>query len=186
MRKDFRKSQRVKCFAEKQDMKPQDWIKRFDEELGQQAAMSNVVAPLTREEWIPCFKDKLEYEAREHLETAMANVKPNAYTWAAVTEAQIKDLLISEFGVKESKVSEVLIQFGPNRFRKPADMSVATFFHKWKAQLPVCMLPSSDEEHKEHTDLILRALFYLNLDDKFLQEELCKISDAEQALPKFL
>ena len=186
MRKDLRKSQRCKNFTEKQEMKPQEWVKRLEEELEQQRDLCNVPAPLTRAEWIPCFKDKIEFDTRERLETAMANMKPAAYTWDAVTEAQIKTLLIAEFGKIESKVSEVLIQFGPNRFRKPADMGVATFYHKFVAQLPVCMLPTSDDEHKEFADLIKRSLFYLNLDDKNLQEELCKLKEEDQSLPKFL
>ena len=66
-----------------------------------------------------------------------------------MTKAQIKELLVAEFGIKESKVSEVLIQFGPNCYKKPANMGVATFYHKWVAQLPVCMLPNTDEENRE-------------------------------------
>ena len=186
MRKDFRKSQRVKNFTEKQDMRPQDWIKRFVEEIDQQRAICGIPAPLTKEEFIPCFKDKIDFDALERLNTAMANRKPAAVTWDNVTEAQIKELLIAEFGVKESKVSEVLIQFGPNRLRKPSDMSVATFYHKWHAQLPSCMLPTSDEEHKEFADLVKRALFYFCLDDKLLQEELCKIKEEDQKLSVFL
>ena len=148
MRKDFRKSQRVKNFTEKTEMRPQDWIKRFDEEIDQQRAMSSIAAPLTRQEYIPCFKDKIEYDALERLNTAMKNKKPAAVTWNDVTEVQIKELLVAEFGVRESKVSEVLIQFGPNRYCKPADMGVSTFYHKWLAQLPSCMLPTSDDEYK--------------------------------------
>ena len=153
-------------------MKPQDWLKRFVAELDQQRAMSGVRDPLTRDEWMPCFVDKLEFEAKERLQTAMATVKSVAYTWAAVTEPQIKELLVSEFGIRESKVSEVLIQFGPNRYKKPADMGVATYYHKWVAQLPTCMLPANEADNREFVDLIKRSLFYLNLDDKYLQEEL--------------
>ena len=167
-------------------MKPQDWLKRFEEELDQQRVMCNVVAPLTRDEWIPCFKDKLEFETRERLDTAMANKKPAPYTWAAVSVAEIKQLLVAEFGKIESKVSEVIFQFGPNRYKKPADMGVATYYHKWVAQLPACMMPSNEEEYKEFNDLVKRSLFYLNLDDKFLQEELCKLKEDDQKLSRFL
>ena len=83
MRKDLRKSQRCKNFTEKQEMKPQEWVKRFEEELEQQRDLCNVPAPLTRAEWIPCFKDKIEFDTRESLETAMANMKPAPYTWDA-------------------------------------------------------------------------------------------------------
>ena len=86
----------------------------------------------------------------------MANKKPAPYVWAAVAEDEIKQLLVSEFGKIGSKVSEVLIQFGPNRYKKPADMGVATYYHKWVAQLPVCMMPSTDDEYKEFADLVKR------------------------------
>ena len=43
--------------------------------------------------------------------------------------------MIAEFGKKESDVSAILIQFGPNRFKKLPDMSVATFYHKWSDHL---------------------------------------------------
>ena len=89
MRKDFRKSQRVKPFTEKDftgnkfsDQKPLDWLKRFEEELSQQRDMANVEPPLTRDEWMPCFMDKIDLATRERLETAMANKKPAAYVWA--------------------------------------------------------------------------------------------------------
>ena len=116
----------------------------------------------------------------------MDNKKPNAYTWPTVSKQDIKDLLCAEFGLKESKVSEVLIQFGPNRYKKPNDMGVATFYHRWAAQLPGCMRPTTPEENKDFVDLIKRSLFYLNLDSQYLQEELCKIKEEEQTLPKFL
>lgn len=189
----MRKSQRVKLFSEKNftgnkssDQKPSDWLKRCEEELNQQRDMANVGAPLSREEWMPCFMDKIDFETRERLETAMANQQPAAYTWAAVAIQDIKDLLCAEFGVMESKVNEVFIQFGPNRYKKPAEMGEATFYHKWAAQLPACMMPSSDEEYKELADLIKRSLFYLNLDNAYLQEELCKIKEYKQKLPRFL
>ena len=183
MRKEFRKSQLCKRFAEKQDLKPQDWLKRFEAELDQQRAMSGVPDPLRRTEWIPCFQDKLEFEAKERLQTAMAREN---YDWAGVTVAQIKELLVQEFGIKESKVSEVLLQFGPGRFKKPSEMGVAAYYHKFKAQLPTCMMPVSEAECKEFVDLIQRSIFYYNLEDSYLQEELCKIKEDDQKLETFL
>ena len=100
MRKDFRKSQRVKVFSEKDftgskssDQKPSDWLKRFEEVLSQQRDMANVEAPLSRDEWLPCFMDKIDFATCERLETAMANKQPAAYTFAAVAVQDIKDLL---------------------------------------------------------------------------------------------
>ena len=186
MRKDFRKSTRCKCFSEKQDMRPKDWLRRFDAEIDQVRAMSGVPAPLTRDEWLLCFIDKLEFEAKERLQTAMALHKPAPLTWDHVTMVEIRELLLIEFDVKESKVSEVLQQFGQGRFRKPVDMGVAEWYHKFLAQLPPCFKPTTADENSEFVDLIRRSLFYLNLEDKGIQEELCKIKEDDQDLAKFL
>ena len=84
---------------------------------------------------------------------------------AGVSQAEIKDLLITEFGIKESN-------FGPGHFKKPADMGIAAFYHKQKAQLPTCMMPVGEAQCREFVDLIQRSLFYLNLKYKYLQEKL--------------
>ena len=60
--------------------------------------------------------------------------------------------MIAEFGRKESDVSAVLLQFGPNRFKKSQEMSVSTFYHKWQEQLPDCMTPLDDDARKQFVE----------------------------------
>ena len=93
--------------------------------------------------------------------------------------------MIAEFGKKESDVSAILIQFGPNRFKKLPDMSVATFYHKWNDQLPPCMEATDDNADNKFMDLVKRSLFYFCLDDEYLQEQLCQLKDDNLTLKKF-
>ena len=65
------------------------------------------------------------------------------------------------------------MQFGPGRFKKSSEMSVASFTHDWVEQLPECMTPTTDEECRAFADLMKRALFYYCLDDVYIQKDLC-------------
>ena len=182
----FRKSSKVRDFKEDQELKVQEWLKQFDHEAETLKNMNGIVDALTREEYISCLKDKLEFGAIKRLDTAFATHQPAPLTWEAVTKLQIQDVMVAEFGKKESDVSAVLMQFGPGRFKKTPEMSVATYYHKWQEQLPDCMAPETDDDRKKFVQLILRSLFYFGLEDKHLQEELCKIKPEEESLKKFL
>ena len=165
----FRKSSKVRDFKEDQDLKVQEWLKQFDHEAETLKNMNGIADALTREEYISCLKDKLEFGAIKRLDTAFATHQPAPLTWEAVTKLQIQDVMVAEFGKKESDVSAVLIQFGPGRFKKTPEMSVATYYHKWQEQLPDCMAPETDDDRKKFVQLILRSLFYFGLEDKHLQ-----------------
>ena len=180
----FRKSSKVKDFRESQDLKVQDWLKRFDEEAIQLKNMNCIENDLEPAEYIACFKDKLKYNAIKRLDTAFANYNP-VITWANVTKQQLHENMIAEFGKRESDVSAILLQFGPNRFKKAPDMSVATFYHLWQDQLPPCMQPDNANANENFMDLVKRALFYFCLDDKYLQEQLCQLKDEDLTLKKF-
>ena len=73
-------------------------------------------------------------------------------------------------------MGEVLLQFGPGLLKKTSEMSVASFTHEWLEQLPDCMVPTTEDEHKAFADLIKRCLFYYCLDDLYLQKELCELN----------
>ena len=90
-----------------------------------------------------------------------------------------------EYGSKIAEDSEILLQFGPNHFKKPSEMTVAKFAHLWQEQLPECMTPSSADEYEKFADLMKRALFYYCLDDHFLQKELCKLEEADSTFKKY-
>ena len=90
-----------------------------------------------------------------------------------------------EYGSKIAEVSEVLLQFGPGRFKKTSEMTVAKFTHQWQEQLPECMTPSSEAENAKFADLMKRALYYYCLDDHYLQKELCELEEADSTFKKY-
>ena len=159
-------------------------VKRFDQELIQLKKMSGINDDLNDREYVDSLKDKLDYSVVKRLDTAFPNKDP-ALTWDHVTKVQLHGVLVEEYGTKETDVSAVLLQFGPNRLKKTADMSVAKFYHLWLEQLPDCMLPGNAAENVKFVDLIKKALFYFCLEDKFLQEQLCNLKNDDVTLKTF-
>ena len=131
--------------------------------------MSGIADDLSRDEIVELFKDKLEYAVVKRLDTAFTAKEP-AWTWAAVTYENLKIIMKEEYGSKIAEVSEVLLQFGPSRFKKASEMTVAKFTHLWQEQLPECMTPNSEAELRKFADLMKRALYYYCLDDQYLQK----------------
>ena len=115
--------------------------------------MAGIAGDLSREEIVDLFKDRLEYQVIKRLDTAFAAKEP-PWTWDEVTYDQLKTVMKEEYASKITQVSEVLLQFGPSRYKKAPDMSIAKFTHKWLEQWPECMNPESDDERKKFADLI--------------------------------
>ena len=180
----LRKSGKLKDFKDAQQSNVREWLKRFDQELLQLSKMSGINDALTDREYVDSLKDKLDYTVVKRLDTAFPNKDP-ALTWNNVTKVQLHGVLIEEYGSKETDVSAVLLQFGPNRLKKTPDMSVAKFYHLWLEQLPECMLPANADENVKFVDLIKKALFYFCLEDKFLQEQLCNLKNDNITLKTF-
>ena len=76
---------------------------------------------------VELFKDKLSHQTISRLNTAFVAKEP-PWTWE-VTYDQLKAIMREEYEKKTTEVSEVLLQFGPERMKKPAEMSVAKFVH---------------------------------------------------------
>ncbi|CAL4079357.1 unnamed protein product, partial [Meganyctiphanes norvegica] len=146
--------------------------------------MSGINDDLTRSEYVEVIKDKLEYQVVKRLDAVFIAKRP-AITWEAVTTVELHTCLKEEFGPKETDVSSLLCQFGPNRMKKTPEVSVNDFFHSWQEQLPDCMSPVTDAAKTEFVDLVRRSLFYFCLDDKYLQEQLCSMKEAEPSLKKY-
>ena len=72
--------------------------------------------------------------------------------WIDVTKVQIHQCLIDEFGSKETDVSAVLLQFGPNRCKKTPEQKVSEFYHVWSNQLPSCMNPDTADGRVRFVD----------------------------------
>ena len=146
--------------------------------------MCGINDDLVRDEIVELFKDKLEYAVVKRLDTAFA-AKEAPWTWEEVTYDDLKSIMKDEYGLKIAEVSEVLLQFGPGRFKKTGDMTVAKFTHQWQEQLPECMTPSGEAENAKFADLMKRALFYYCLDDHYLQKELCELEEADSTFKKY-
>ena len=142
----LRKSQKVKDFKEG-DMAIKEWLRRWELEVDALKKLYGIPGALTREEGIGIFKDKLDFTVVKRVDLAFVNRDP-VVTWADVTWDTLKDILKEEFGPKVSQVGEVLRQFGPRRFKKTSEMSVASFTHDWVEQLPECMTPTTAEEYE--------------------------------------
>ena len=180
----LRKSSKVKDFKDTQESNIREWLKRFDQEVTQLKKMSGIADELQREEYVDLIKDKLDFAVLKRLDTAFPTRNP-VLRWDQVTKDQLHKCLKDEFGSKETDVSSVLLQFGPNRLKKTPEMSVGEFYHLWQDQLPTCMLPTTNDERTKYVDLINRSLFYFSLEDKFLQEQISNLKDDDPTLKKF-
>ena len=94
--------------------------------------------------------------------------------------------MIAEFGIKRTDVASVLSQFGPSRLSKSSDQTVSEFFYDRHSQIPNIMKPSTDDEYKNLADLVLRAMFYISLNDKYLQQALSDLKDDNPTLKTYL
>ena len=130
------------------------------------------------------FKDRIEYQVVKCLETAFA-AKPVPLNWGAVTYEQLKTVMKEEYSSKATQVSEVFLQFGPSRYKKAPDVSVAKFTHNWLEQYPDSMKPESEDELRKFADLIKRSLYYHCLEDQYIHKELCELAEDDSNFKKF-
>ena len=180
----LRKSSKVKDFEHCQDADIKQWLRKFDMEVEAIRKIAGLDGDLERQEYIDLLKGKLSYEVLRRLETAFPSRNP-VLEWNTVTKVQLHKCLMDEFGPRESDVSAVLLQFGPNRCKKSAEMGVSEYYHKWHEQIPVCMTPTTNQERVEFVDLIMRSLFYYGLEDTYLQQQICDSKDEDPTLKKF-
>ena len=167
----LRKSLKLKDYKEG-EMPVKEWLRRWDHEVMSQMIMCGVAAPLSREEGVSIFKDKLDFSVIKRLEMSFRARDP-VVTWDDVTWVQLSNIMKEEFGPKVSQVGQVLQQFGPMRFKKTPEMTVASFAHQWAEQLPECLCPTNAAENQQCVDLLRRTLFYYSLDDVYIQKDLC-------------
>ena len=148
----LRKSVKIKDFKEGESS-IKEWLRRWEHEVECLKVRCGIPDPLSRDEGVGIFRDKLDYSVIKRLESVFAARDP-VLTWANVTWQQLKDILKEEYGPKVAQVGEVLLQFGPGRFKKSSEQSVASFTHDWLEQLPECMTPTSDAECRAFADLM--------------------------------
>ena len=90
-----------------------------------------------------------------------------------------------EFGAKHRDVANVLKQFGPSRLTKSPDKSVQDFYFEWSQAIPEIMKPSTEQEHKDFADLIHRAMYYISLNDTYLQQALSDLKTPNPTLKSY-
>ena len=181
----LRKSNKIRDFKDTAESDIRLWLQRFDFEIAALKVMVGINDDLSRDEIIPLLKDKLDYTIVKRLDSVFTQRNP-VLQWNAVTKDQLHKCLIEEFGSKQNDISQVLAQFGPNRFKKSPNMSVSEFYYKWYEQLPEALKPSTDAERINYVDLINRSLFYFCLEDKYIQEQLCNLKEADPKLKTYL
>ena len=180
----MRKINKVREYKESSESNVKEWLTKFDTELNTLKRMAGVVGDLQREEIIDLFKDRLEYQVVKRLDTAFAAKDP-PWVWADVTYDQLKAIMKEEYGSKITKVSDVLLQFGPAHYKKAPEMSIAKFTHNWLEQWPECMSPETEEELRKFADLVKITAYYHCLEDQYIQKELCELSEADNNLEFF-
>ena len=90
-----------------------------------------------------------------------------------------------EFGAKHTDVAEVLSQFGLSRLVKSPDKPVQDFFFEWSRSIPDIMKPTTDQERKDFVDLIHRSMYYISLEDTYLQKALSDLKSPKPNLKEY-
>ena len=182
----MRKSNRIKVFRHTNDSDIRKYIKKFDEELKSLKPMVGINNDLTRAEYVPLFRAALDFNVLERVEQVFVQDANNIKTWEAISIEDLHKLMVSEFGVKYTDVANVLQQFGPSRLQKSADKSVSEFYFEWYQNIPDIMKPTTNDEYKAFADLIHRAMYYISLDDTYLQQALSDLKDPTPTLKSYL
>ena len=141
---------------------------------------------LSRDEYVPMFRASLEFSVLERVEQVFKFDPANIKTWVAITIPELHELMIGEFGQKYTDVANVLSQFGPSRLSKSADKSVSEFYYEWLTQIPDIMKPTTAVEFSNFADLILRAMFYISLNDAHLQKALSDLKEPNPTIKSYL
>ena len=182
------KSPKVKDYKTTNDQPIKEWLIDFEETLNSIAKLScNLdleAEPLSRGDYVDILRDKLGSQAKKEINRAFEARNP-VLKWSTITQVQLKEVLLTQFGDKKPDISAVFKAFGSDCYKKPGDMNVRKFYALWREQLDPCMQPSTEEEHKAFTDLIQRCIFYRALDDEFLQKELCNLVGPDINLQRF-
>ena len=179
----LRKSNRIKVFKADSDI--QVYLKKFGEELNSLKQMVGIDDDLSRDEYIPIFRASLDFHVLERVEQVFKKDAANIKTWANIQIADLHKLMKDEFGAKHTDVANVLKQFGPSRLTKSSDKSVQDFYFEWSQAIPEVLKPNSEEERKDFVDLIHRAMFYISLNDTYLQQALSDLKIDNPKLKDF-
>ncbi|MCP4254864.1 MAG: hypothetical protein GY775_15955, partial [Candidatus Scalindua sp.] len=178
----MRKSSRLKPFRVTADSNIKSFIKKFDEELVSMKTMVGIGDVLTNAEYIPIFRGSLDFSVIERVTQVLVK---NGSTWEDTTISDLIKLMKEEFGSQQTDVADVLQQFGQSRLVKSCDQKVSEFYFQWLQHIPEVMKPTSDAERVTFVDLIHRAMFYISLEDEFLQKALSDLKEPNPTIQHY-
>ena len=181
----MRKSNRIKIFKASNDSDIRMFIKKFGEEIKSLKQMVGIADALSKEEYVPIFRASLDFTVIERVEQVFKKDVQNVKTWENIAIVDLHKLMKDEFGVKHTDVANVLKQFGPSRLTKSSDKSVQDFYFEWSQAIPEIMKPSSEQELKDFADLIHRAMYYISLNDTYLQQALSDLKTPNPTLKTY-
>ena len=177
----IRKSNRLKPFKVSNDSDIKLFLKKFDEELQNMKVMAGLNGNLTKEEYVPVFRACLDYPIVERVGQVLTS---KGKTWDNIPIDDLIVIMKDEFGSKQTDVANVLKQFGPQRLAKRPDESVAEHYFRWQQNIPEVMKPTNDQGYKDFVDLVHRSMYYISLEDEFLQKALSDLKEPNPDLKK--
>ena len=121
----------------------------------------------------------------DRLEQRFKRDERNIITWAAVTVDDLHKVMKEEFGARQTDVAEVLGQFGQSRLVKSPEKSVKDHFFEWESAIPEIMKPGNEQERKDFVDLVHRSMYYISLEDTYLQKALSDLKIAKPSLQAY-
>ena len=172
----FRKTNRLKQFKGNSESDIDLFLKKFTEELNTNKLLVGLSSDLTRDEYVPLFRSCLEYAVVERVDQVLLAKNK---TWDNVTIEQLKTYMKSEFGSRQTDVANVLKMWGPSRLTKRKDETAADHYFRFKQGFPECLKPQTDAEKDKYIDLMNRSMYFISLDDDYLQKEVSNLKIAD-------
>merc|ERR1712175_18503 len=178
----FRKTNRLKQFKGNSESDIDLFFKKFHEELNTNKILVGLSSDLTRDEYVPLFRSCLEYAVVERVDQVLLAKNK---TWDNVTIEQLKTFMKSEFGSRQTDVANVLKMWGPSRLTKRKDETAADHYFRFNQGFPECLKPVTDAEKDKYIDLMNRSMYFISLDDDYLQKEVSNIKTADPTIKTF-
>ena len=85
----------------------------------------------------------------------------------------------SEFGSRQTDVANVIKMWGPSCLTKRKDETAADHYFRFKQGFPECLKPQTDAEKDKYIDLMNRSMYFISLNDDYLQKELSNLKIAD-------
>merc|ERR1711889_28535 len=172
----FRKTNKLKAFKGNSESDIDLFLKKFTEELNTNKLLVGLSSDLTRDEYVALFRSCLEYAVVERVDQVLLAKNK---TWENVTIEELKAYMKSEFGSRQTDVANVLKMWGPSRLTKRKDETAADYYFRFKQGFPECLKPQTDAEKDKYIDLMNRSMYFISLNDDYLQKELSNLKTAD-------